>query len=311
MKVLITGAAGFVGSHLVELALEKGYDVVGVDCFTPSYDPSFKERNVSPLLHRKGFALVRADLSEIDLTPLLDGVDAVFHLSAQAAVRTSWGPQFVNYTKHNITVTQRLLEAAKGRNLRRFVYASSSSVYGEPGIYPLTEDLACRPISPYGVTKLAAEHLCMLYQKSYGVPCVALRYFTVYGPRQRPDMAFHKLIRSALKGETFALYGDGRQTRDFTFVSDAVGATHAALEAPAGEVINVGGGSRVTMLDVLDTLRSVLGRPVIMKEEPLQKGDVRHTWADLSRARQHLAYEPRVRLADGLRAEADWLRSLA
>ncbi|MBI2890585.1 MAG: GDP-mannose 4,6-dehydratase [Nitrospirae bacterium] len=310
MRVLITGVAGFIGSHLAEDALHSGDEVIGVDCFTPFYDRSYKERNAAVLSGRKGFTFLQQDLSEADLGPVLESVETVFHLSAQAGVRSSWGAQFSDYTRHNVTVTQRLLEASKGRGLRKFVYASSSSVYGEPGVYPLVEDMACRPISPYGVTKLAAEHLCMLYHRSYGVPCVALRYFTVYGPRQRPDMAFHRMIRAALDGKPFPLYGDGRQTRDFTFVADAVKATRAAADAPAGEVLNVGGGSRVTMLDVVETLRSIADRPLRIQEEEPQKGDVRHTWADLTRARRHLNYTPSVGLKDGLQAEWAWLKSV-
>lgn len=310
MKCVVTGAAGFIGSHLSNFLLAKGHEVVGVDCFTSYYDRSIKEENVARLKGSNGFRLVEEDLNAVNLDRLLDGVDVVFHLAGQPGVRASWGRSFSEYIQCNVSATQRLLEACKSLKLRRFVYASSSSVYGQPDLYPLTEDLPCRPISPYGVTKLAGEHLCVLYHRHFDVPAVSLRYFTVYGPGQRPDMAFHRMIRAALADQPFPLYGDGRQTRDFTFVSDAVEATYAAVEAPGGEVINVGGGSRVTMLDVISVLESILGKKVRTEMQEGQKGDVMHTWADLGKASEFLSYKPKVDLKTGLAEEVNWLKNL-
>src|SRR5205823_8316544 len=249
-RCLVTGAAGFIGSHLAERLVALGCEVVGVDCFTDYYDPAVKERNVSSLCAGTGFTLVRADLAEADLAPLLQGIDYVFHQAGQPGVRRSWGQSFEAYVRWNVLATQRLLEAGRTTGgLRRFVNASSSSIYGNAAELPVTERALPRPVSPYGVTKLAAEHLATLYAQ-LGVPTVSLRYFTVYGPRQRPDMAFNIFIRCLLEGREISVNGDGEQTRDFTFVADAVDANLAAATAPTetvtGRCYNVGGGSRVT-----------------------------------------------------------------
>ncbi len=305
---LVTGTAGFIGSHLAERLLVEGWQVTGVDCFTDYYSRSAKEQNLATLIGRPGFAFVEADLVSVDLRSLLAGKAVVFHQAGQAGVRASWGEQFDLYTRDNILATQRLLEAVKGSDLHRFVYASSGSIYGDAKALPITEDTIPQPVSPYGVTKLAGEHLCHLYHVNSGVPTIRLRYFTVYGPRQRPDMAFHKFIRAMLRGERIPVYGDGEQTRDFTHVSDVIEANVRAIDAPAGRVFNVAGGSRVTVNHVIGTLEELVGRPALVDRQERQPGDQRHTWADTSAARETLGYVPRVGLHEGLATEVDWLR---
>lgn len=311
MSVLVTGAAGFIGSTLADALTRRGDAVVGLDCFTDYYARSIKEANLAPLLTRPNFRFVEAPLQTVAMDPLLNGVTHVYHLAAQAGVRKSWGTDFLTYTSHNVDATQRLLEAVKTRNLTRFVYASSSSVYGDHVPIPMREEAMVQPLSPYGVTKLAAEHLCLLYTANYGVPTVSLRFFTVYGPKQRPDMGFHRFITAALAGAPITLYGDGEQTRDFTFVDDIVRALMAAGDrGPAGGVYNIGGGSRVSINDVLAQIAEIAGHPLDIRREPAQKGDMRDTFADTSRARADLGFAPETRLADGLRAEYEWLKRL-
>ncbi len=308
MKALVTGAAGFIGSHLTSALLDLDADVTGVDCFTDYYPRAIKEANLDVNRRRPGFRFVEAALQQAPLDALLEGRTHVFHLAAQAGVRKSWGRDFRVYTDNNIDATQRLLEACVGRALHRFVYASSSSVYGDHVTIPMREDALPQPVSPYGVTKLAAEQLCHLYQVNHGVPAASLRYFTVYGPRQRPDMAFNRFIRAALRQEPITLYGDGEQTRDFTFVSDAVAATIAAGERGVpGRAYNVGGGSRVSVNHVLEIVGRLAGRPLDVRRAPAQKGDMRDTYADTSLARADLGFAPRVSLQDGLEAEYRWL----
>jgi len=311
VKALVTGAAGFIGSHLSEALTESGADVVGVDCFTDYYGRDVKERNLAALRARPGFTFVEADLQAAPLRQLLDGVTHVFHLAAQAGVRKSWGDDFHVYTSNNIDATQQLLEAAKGRPLHRFVYASSSSVYGDVATIPMREDAYLQPLSPYGVTKLAAEHLCHLYHVNHGVPTVSLRLFTVYGPRQRPDMAFHRFIRAALTDQPITVYGDGAQTRDFTYVSDIVAAGLAAGDrGTPGAVYNIAGGSRVSVNETLDLVSRLTGRPLSVRREAAQKGDMRDTFADTSRARAELGFTPRFPLERGLAEECTWLAGL-
>jgi nucleoside-diphosphate-sugar epimerase len=312
MKALVTGAAGFIGSHLTAALLDKGATVVGVDCFTDYYPRDIKEKNLAENKLREGFRFAETRLQDADLPALLSDVTHVFHLAAQAGVRKSWGKDFRTYTDNNIDATQRLLEACVGCPLTRFVYASSSSVYGDNATIPMREDALPQPVSPYGVTKLSAEQLGYLYHVNYKVPATAVRYFTVYGPRQRPDMAFHKFIKAALKGEEIVLYGDGEQTRDFTFVSDAVAATIAAgARGVPGRAYNVGGGSRVSMNQVIKLIEEVAGRPLKVRREETQKGDMRDTYADTSLARKDLAFEPKVSLKEGIEAEYRWLSSSA
>jgi UDP-glucose 4-epimerase len=308
VKALVTGAAGFIGSHLTSALLDRGAEVTGLDSFTDYYPRPIKEANLEVNRRRSGFQFVEDSLQTAPLDQLLDGATHVFHLAAQAGVRKSWGRDFRVYTENNVDATQRLLEACVGRPLHRFVNASSSSVYGDNVTIPMREDALPQPVSPYGVTKLAAEQLCYLYQVNHGVPTASMRYFTVYGPRQRPDMAFNRFIRAALKGEPIMLYGDGEQTRDFTFVTDAVAATIAAGERGVpGRAYNVGGGSRVSVNHVLDIVAGLAGRPLDIRREGSQKGDMRDTCADTSRARADLGFAPRVSLEDGLEAEYRWL----
>jgi len=312
MKCIVTGAAGFVGSHLCDRLLADGRAVVGIDCFTDYYSRRLKEANVADARKHRGFTFIEDDLNRMDLTALIDEGDLVFHQAAQAGVRASWGRLFEVYTAMNISATQRLLEACRQRRPARVVYASSSSVYGDTDKMPEHEDDHPRPISPYGVTKLAAEHLCVLYWKAFGVPTVSLRYFTVYGPRQRPDMAFHRWCRAAQRGEELPLFGTGEQTRDFTFIADIVEANLVAAEADCvGAVMNLGGGNRASVREVFGLLEKIHGAPLRIRREENQKGDVRHTWADVERARRLIGFAPRVGLAEGLRAEYDWLKTLA
>lgn len=312
----VTGAAGFVGSHVVDRLLASGVSVVAVDSFEDYYPRAWKVANVQQATGSPSFTLVEADILGLAgdgractnrLRELVESADWVLHFAAQAGVRASWGTSFGAYVTNNVLATQVLLEACKGTGIRRFVYASSSSVYGDTDRLPMREDARCVPVSPYGVTKLAAEHLCGLYWKSFGVPTVSLRFFTVYGPRQRPDMAFHKFIRAMLEGKPLDMYGNGAQTRDFTYVSDIVDGIAAALDAPPGSVFNLGGGSRVTLADAIRTLEACSGLEARVERHDVQDGDVRHTWADLGRANADLAYVPKVSLDEGLAAEFAWL----
>jgi len=310
MKALVTGVAGFIGSHLAESLLDQGATVVGVDCFTDYYARAIKEGNLEGLRGRERFRFVETAIDRADLPALLDGVTHVFHLAAQAGVRKSWGKDFRTYTSLNVEATQLLLETCVGLPLERFVHASSSSVYGDRAAIPMREDALPQPVSPYGVTKMAAEQLGYLYHVNYRVPAVAMRYFTVYGPRQRPDMAFNRFIRAALKNEPITLYGDGGQTRDFTFVADAVAATIAAGERGVpGTAYNIGGGSRVSMNDVVQIIERIAGHPLKITREDAQKGDMRDTYADTSLARRDLGFAPTVTLEEGIQAEYRWLAS--
>lgn len=310
MKALVTGAAGFIGSHLTGLLLDRGAHVTGIDCFTDYYARSIKEANLAHNQGRPGFRFVEGRIQDADLPALLGGMTHVFHLAAQAGVRKSWGRDFRVYTEHNVDASQKLLEACVGFPLHRFVYASSSSVYGDNAAIPMRESAVPQPVSPYGVTKLAAEQLCYLYYVNHGVPTSSLRYFTVYGPRQRPDMGFHRFITAAMAGDPIHLYGDGEQTRDFTFVGDAVAATAAAGDRGVpGRTYNIGGGSRVSINQVLDIIGRVAGRPLDVRREPAQKGDMRDTFADTALARADLGFAPTVSLEEGIEAEYRWLSS--
>jgi nucleoside-diphosphate-sugar epimerase len=310
VKALVTGVAGFIGSHLASALLDQGAAVVGVDAFTDYYPRPLKERNLDENRRRSGFRFVEAALQDADLAALLEGSTHVFHLAAQAGVRKSWGRDFRTYTDNNVDATQKLLEACVGRPLHRFVHASSSSVYGDRAPIPMKEDALPQPVSPYGVTKMAAEQLGYLYHVNYGVPAVAMRYFTVYGPRQRPDMAFNRFIRAAIDNTPITLYGDGEQTRDFTFVADAVAATIAAGERGVpGRAYNIGGGARVSMNQVLQIVERIAGRPLAINREAAQKGDMRDTYADTSLARRDLGFVPTVSLEEGIKAEYEWLSS--
>ena len=307
MIALVTGAAGFVGSHLCEELLGHGHTVRGLDCFTDYYPRDRKGRNVEPLLGRTGFSFTECDLHDVELDALLDDVDVVFHLAGQPGVRPSWGKDFGHYVRQNVSVTQRLLEALKPRPIRKLVYASSSSVYGDAECYPTPESIRPAPVSPYGVTKLAAEHLCELYRVNFGIPTVSLRLFTVYGPRQRPDMAFCRLVEAAVGHRTFELYGDGSQTRDFTYVADVVSAMRNAALGDWCGVANIGGGARTSMKEVIATVEALCG-PVDITYGRTQQGDVRHTAADTSVAATAFGYAPKTSIADGIEAMVAWAR---
>ena len=312
MNAVVTGVAGFIGSHLAERLLLGGATVIGIDCFTDYYARELKEANVATLREHKEFRLFDTTIQDADWPALLRNTTHLFHLAAQAGVRRSWGSDFSFYIACNVEATQVMLEACRSASLERLVYASSSSVYGDITEIPMKEDSRLRPISPYGVTKLAAEHLCYLYWVNYGLPTVSLRYFTVYGPRQRPDMAFNRFLRAMHVGAPITLYGDGEQTRDFTFIEDAVSATVAAgKQGIPGRVYNIGGGARVSMNEVVELMKLCTGfDPIINREKP-QDGDMRDTYADTDLARRDLAFAPSVTLEQGIETEYKWLSDLA
>lgn len=312
MRVLVTGAAGFIGSHLVGALCRQGCDVVGVDSFTDYYDMALKRANATGAV-AAGAVLVDGDLNVIDLHGLLDGVEVVFHLAGQPGVRSCWGKEFSTYTYCNIEATQRLLEACRDhRTLRRLVYASSSSVYGNAERFPTREVDRPRPFSPYGVTKLAAEHLCSLYAEGFGVPTVALRYFTVYGPRQRPDMAFSRFASAAARDEQIVIYGSGEQVRDFTYVDDVVAANILAGIRPVrpGTVLNVAGGSHTSVNEVLEIFADVAGTTLSVAHIGAAAGDVRRTGGDTNAIRQTLQWTPSVGLREGIERQFEWATAL-
>ena len=312
-NIIVTGVGGFIGSHLAETLLNQGNKVIGIDQFNDYYDPALKRQNISQFKDHPTFQLIEDDIQSLNWSDLLVDVDIVYHQAAQAGVRASWGEGFRAYTERNINATQIILEAAKDApNLKRLVYASTSSVYGNAETFPTPETICPEPVSPYGITKLAAERLGKLYHQNFGVPCVYLRYFTVYGPRQRPDMAFHKFFKWILQDEPISIYGDGQQTRDFTFVSDAIAANLAAGTIPeaVGEVFNIGGGSRVVLAEVINMMEEIVGRPIKKNFVEKARGDARHTSADVSKAQKILGYQPQVSLKEGLQREWEWLQSL-
>ncbi|WP_373068187.1 NAD-dependent epimerase/dehydratase family protein [Gemmatimonas sp.] len=306
---VVTGAAGFIGSQLTERLVADGVEVRAVDSFTDYYDQSAKRRNVAAVDESLIFEL---DLALDDLSSVLEGADVVYHLAGQPGVRGSFGAGFDDYTKWNITATQRLLESSVASGVRRVVYSSSSSVYGAAERFPTTENDLPAPVSPYGVTKLAAEHLCRLYARNFDLSTVSLRYFTVYGPRQRPDMAMHRLIEAALHDGTFHLNGDGSQIRDFTYVQDAVSANRLAAEADvaSGSVYNIGGGSSISLASVIDTIEQIVGNRISLERHGSASGDPPRTGADISAARRELGWNPSVTIEDGLGAQVEWHRNL-
>lgn len=309
MRALVTGCAGFIGSHLTESLLADGCEVVGVDCFNDNYGRAAKLRNLEQSRDWMGFDFVPVDLSRGAVADLVEDCDMIFHLAAEPGVRASWGQRFDNYLRNNVLATQHLLEAARATEGKRFVYASSSSIYGQAESLPTQEDVRPQPHSPYGMTKLAGEHLCALYHANYGVQTTSLRYFTVYGPRQRPDMAFHIFCAAALRGEQIKVFGDGSQTRDFTFVSDVVNATRAAAESAdaPGLVFNIGGGTRVSLSEAIELIGGFTGQPLEVDHLRQQEGDVRDTGADTTRAELVLGFSPAVAFEDGLEREFQWM----
>ena len=311
MKFVVTGACGFIGSHLCDRLIAAGHEVIGIDGFVPFYPREIKEKNIAGARSSKAFTLHDALLETADnLESLLKGATAIYHLAAQAGVRSSWGQDFAGYVDHNVLGTQRLLEAAVNAGVPRIIYASSSSVYGDVNELPLRESMALAPVSPYGVTKLAAEHLVHLYGKVNDLSVTSLRFFTVYGPRQRPDMAFHRFLKAVRDGQPITLYGDGEQTRDFTFVADLIDVLQATVvSGRPGLVYNVGGGQRISVLKVLEAVARVTGREVKVLRQAGQKGDMRDTLADTTQAARDLGFVPKTPLATGLKAEWEWICS--
>jgi UDP-glucuronate 4-epimerase len=308
MHALVTGAAGFVGSHLVKRLRDDAHDVVGLDSFTDYYDVALKRANADAAV-RAGVEFIEGDLNDIDLRSVLDGVDVIFHLAGQPGVRSSWGEEFATYTRCNIEATQKLLEASRdSESLRRLVFASSSSVYGNAERFPTSESDRPQPISPYGVTKLAAEHLCGLYAMSFGIPSVSLRYFTVYGPGQRPDMAFTRFAQAAVRGGEITIFGSGEQVRDFTYVDDVVEANvlAATRDVPPGTVLNVAGGSHTSVNEVLDVFSELAATRLTVNRVEAMAGDVRRTGGDTAAIRSVLGWRPVVSLRDGIERQLEW-----
>jgi len=307
MKALITGCAGFIGSNLTQYLLDKGLEIYGIDCFTDYYPREIKEKNLEYSLKCDKFHFLEEDIMVMDSFP---EADYIFHMAAQAGVRSSWGEKFHIYTRNNIEATQKLLEFYKDKTIKKFVYSSSSSVYGDAEL-PMNENSILKPVSPYGVSKLAGEHLCYLYWKNFGVPTISLRYFTVYGPRQRPDMGIHKFVKAVIEGTVIDIYGDGEQSRDFTFVFDVINALDlSAKSSYEGEVFNIGGGSRITVNELIKEIEKITGKVAQLNYMEKQKGDVRDTGADLSKTSSKLGWEPEFTIEDGLNEFVRWYHGL-
>jgi UDP-glucose 4-epimerase len=305
--MLVTGCAGFIGSSLVDRLLANNHTVIGIDCFTDYYPRALKERNIADVKNNPKFSFIEEDLFNMNSFP---DVDVVFHQAAQAGVRASWGNNFTIYTHNNVDVTQKLLEWYNDHPVKKFVYASSSSIYGDAKQLPMTESATPQPVSPYGVSKLAAEHLCYLYWKNFGVPTISLRYFTVFGPRQRPDMAINKFMHSIASGKTITRFGDGSQTRDFTYIDDIVSANLLAAESKFdGEVFNIGGGNRIRLDNLIQLMEAITDRKAKIKTEPLQKGDVTDTWASTDKAKSLLHWRPTTDIENGLKKYWRWMEN--
>jgi nucleoside-diphosphate-sugar epimerase len=308
MKALVTGCAGFVGSSITDKLLTAGYSIIGIDNFTDYYPIEIKKRNLESALKHDNFTFLESDL--IDLYEFPDA-DYIFHQAAQAGVRASWGKNFEIYTRNNILVTQRLLEYYKDKDVKKFVFASSSSIYGDVDELPIKEDVPKNPISPYGVTKLAAENLCYLYHINYGLPAVSLRYFTVYGPRQRPDMGIHKFINAVLTGSQISIFGNGNQTRDFTYISDIVTANILAAHCTSDwTCLNIGGGSRISINDLINLIETIVKRKANVRYIQNQKGDVKHTYADVTLAKEIIGYYPEVDIETGIVNQVQFLQEI-
>jgi UDP-glucose 4-epimerase len=308
MKVLVTGVAGFIGSHLAGRLLQEGFQVIGIDSFLDNYSRKIKGNNLRGLFNNK-FSFIEGSIFELDLKEILKKVDTVFHQAAIPGVRTSWGKEFYKYLENNVLATQILLESCKDLKIKKFIYASSSSVYGDSDELPIKETSTTKPVSPYGVSKLAGEHLAILYFKEYGIPTVSLRYFTVYGPRQRPDMGFHKFIIAILSRKQIEIFGSGDQTRDFTFIDDVVEANLlASNKGREGEVYNIGGGNRIELIQAIKAIEEVSGKQCDLKFTESQKGDVKRTYADISKAKMDFDYNPKIDINKGLEKHYEWLR---
>ena len=311
-QVVITGVAGFIGSTLAEKLLHDGHNVRGIDSFTNYYPPRMKEKNIENCLKHTNFSLIRQDLeSSLDLSTIFKNAEYIFHLAAQPGVRASWGKEFVIYVKNNISVTQKILESLKNNTiLKKFVLASSSSVYGNQPSIMNEETSLTRPVSPYGVTKLAAENLTNLYFKNYKIPTVSLRYFTVYGPKQRPDMAFTRFFNSIIKDKKLSIFGNGEQTRDFTYVDDIVKATiNAATSDSVGEILNVGGGSVFSLSEIIEFMKEITQKEFEIDFKTEQKGDVRHTSADISKAKKLINYKSNTDIKYGLTQQYEYIKT--
>jgi len=310
MNIVITGVAGFIGSTLADKLLEKGHMVTGIDSIAGYYPERIKRANLAGLLLSPSFRFVECDLIRAD-GAIPGNTDILFHIAGQPGVRSSWGSDFTHYIHNNIEATQFLLEQVKrSGTLKKLIYASSSSVYGLFTELPLKETAVPHPVSPYGVSKLAAEHLCASYSHNFGIPTVALRYFSVYGPRQRPDMGFHRFFKAAMRDDPITIYGDGTQTRDFTFVDDIVAGTIKAAFSELPDhytVMNIGSGRRIMLNDVLAMIPEITGKPLDIRYEAVSKGDVTDTFADIGRARDHLSYSPATELFAGLTEQYRWM----
>ena len=309
MRCLVTGAAGFIGSHLCGKLLDLGHQVIGLDAFIPYYPREIKEANLGVLHGRKGFQFLESDLRKDGLSHLVHGTEVVFHLAAMAGLKQSW-VDFDLYSSCNLLATQRLIDAFRGsESLKKFIYASTSSVYGK--FSSGDEQVSTRPVSPYGVTKLAGELLCQAFREEFHLPAVVLRYFSVYGPGQRPDMGYHKFVKAMLEGTPITVYGDGHQSRGNTFVSDCVDATIAAAKAPVGETYNIGGGETASVWDILGKLERITGMKARVRQEEARAGDQRTSQADISKATRDLGWSPKVSLDDGLARQVAWQSGIA
>ena len=310
-QIVVTGVAGFIGSTLAEKLLEQNHDVLGIDSITDYYSNRIKEKNVEICLQKSNFTFLQQDLSEIDLKEIFENVQYVFHLAGQPGVRKSWGKDFKIYNKNNIIVTQKILESLKDHNtLKKFVLASSSSVYGNQSGILNEEKSLTRPVSPYGVTKLAAENLTNLYYENFKIPTVSLRYFTVYGPKQRPDMAFTKFLYSIINDKKISIYGNGEQTRDFTYVDDIVSATiNAATCNPVGKIFNIGGGSVTSITQIIEIMKTLSSKDLKIEFTNEQKGDVKHTNADITKSKKLLDYIPKTDIKTGLQKQFDFIKN--
>ncbi len=307
--MLVTGAAGFIGSTLVEKLLDSGYDVIGLDCFTNYYSKEQKLSNIQKARSNKNYKFIEADILEVNLEQIIRDVNGIFHLAAQPGVRPSW-TEFDIYVRNNILATKKLLDVASGMEAKKFVFASSSSVYGDAESFPTSEDAVPRPVSPYGITKDTCEKLCYVYHKSYQFPITMLRFFTVYGPRQRPDMGFHKFIEKILSNQKITVFGDGSQIRDFTYVNDIVQGIIAALISNSEfETYNLGSGRPIRLIEAIKIMQDIIGEDAEIEYFEPQLGDAIKTLADIRNARQKLGYEPKTKLGEGLQAQVEWHRA--